>query len=322
MSTSRTVSSEAPQYEEFYDFRQSPFTLAPDPRFLYRSPSHEDAINALLRAIAHGKGVAVLSGDIGTGKTTVCRTVLERLGPTWFSALVLNPFLSLEELLREVLLDFGVLSRDAVRRGDLTGVSRQALLRALHTFLDSLASLGARAVVVIDEAQHVGPGVVDELTALASPHTGQAPLLQLVLVGQLGLLDRLRASEQHAPDRAVWLRAVLQPLTRTQVEAYIEHRLALAVGPTPVAFDRRALDLVHESTAGVPRLINRLCDRALLVGAGLGLHTITRDTVATAARSVGLDARSPLRAWWSRVPGWVRIVAAGVLLVGFILVWT
>src|SRR6187551_1387130 len=112
------------QYEEFYGFAQSPFTLAPDPRFLYPSPSHEEAIRQLLQTIKRREGVAVLSGDIGTGKTTVCRTVLEQLDMTLFTSLVLNPFLSGEELLREILLDFGVISREAVRSGRIMAASR------------------------------------------------------------------------------------------------------------------------------------------------------------------------------------------------------
>jgi general secretion pathway protein A len=123
------------QYEEFYGFVQSPFTLAPDPRFLYPSPSHEEAIRLLLQTIERREGVAVISGDIGTGKTTVCRTVLEQLDMKLFTSLVLNPFLSGEELLREILLDFGVVSRAAVRSGRIMAASRHELIATLHEFL-------------------------------------------------------------------------------------------------------------------------------------------------------------------------------------------
>jgi len=120
-------SRERPQYEDFYGFVQSPFTLAPDPRFLYLSPSHDAALQLLLQAIDRKEGIVVLAGDIGTGKTTVCRSVLERLDMTCFTSLLLNPFLSVEELLREILLDFGVVSREAVRSGRISAATKHDL---------------------------------------------------------------------------------------------------------------------------------------------------------------------------------------------------
>src|SRR3982751_3438426 len=129
---------DAPMYEEYYGFAQSPFTLAPDPRFLYRSVSHEEAINSLVQAIRRKEGFIVLTGEIGTGKTTIARSLLERSEPTTFTSLILNPFLSVEELLREVLLDFGVVSRDAVRGGRIASASRHELVSTLHDFLRTL----------------------------------------------------------------------------------------------------------------------------------------------------------------------------------------
>ena len=146
LAVTTQVTRGAQQYEEFYGFAQSPFTLAPDPRFLYPSPSHEEAIRQLLQTIKRREGVAVLSGDIGTGKTTVCRTVLEQLDMKLFTSLVLNPFLSGEELLREILLDFGVVSREAVRSGRITTASRHELIATLHEFLTSLVPIGASGV--------------------------------------------------------------------------------------------------------------------------------------------------------------------------------
>ena len=125
-------------YEEFYGFVQSPFTLAPDPRFLYLSESHDEAIQLLLQAIRRKEGFIVLTGDIGTGKTTVCRALLEQLDMTTFTSLVLNPFLSVEELLREILLDFGVVSREAVRSGRIAAATKHELVSTLHEFLLSL----------------------------------------------------------------------------------------------------------------------------------------------------------------------------------------
>ena len=307
MSTSGTASPEVPQYEEFYGFLQSPFTLAPDPRFLYRSPSHEDAIRRLLLAIDQRAGMAVLSGDIGTGKTTVCRAVLERLDATRFTSLVLNPFLSVDELLREILLDFGVVSREAVRTGRVSAAGRQALAGALRDFLASLVPLGGSGVLIIDEAQHLSPQVLEELHVLSDLRADGARLLQVVLVGQLSLLDLLEQAEQRHLDHTVVLTVVLQPLTRPDVDAYVGHRLGVGGGASPVTFDGPALDAVHASTLGVPRLINLLCDRTLMVGASRGLYTMTADLVADAARSLGLDIRPTNRRWWTRIIfAWTR----------------
>ena len=145
--------------------------------------------------------MAVLSGDIGTGKTTVCRTVLEQLDMKLFTSLVLNPFLSGEELLREILLDFGVVSREAVRSGRVIAASRHELISTLQEFLTSLVPIGASGVLIIDEAQHLSPQVLEEIRVLSNLETNQSKLLQIVLVGQLNLLDLLRQPEQRQLDQ-------------------------------------------------------------------------------------------------------------------------
>src|SRR5262249_41611901 len=133
-------------YEEFYGFVQPPFTLTPDPRFLYRSESHEEAITLLLQALRRREGFIVLTGDIGTGKTTICRALLQQLDASTFTSLLLNPFLSVEELLREALLDFGVLSREAIRQGRVASASTHELVSTLHDFLLSLVPIRGSAV--------------------------------------------------------------------------------------------------------------------------------------------------------------------------------
>ncbi len=291
------------QYEEFYGFAQSPFTLAPDPRFLYPSPSHEEAIRLLLQTIRRREGVAVLSGDIGTGKTTVCRTVLERLDMTLFTSLVLNPFLSGDELLREILLDFGVVSREAVRSGRVMGASRHDLIAALHEFLTTLVPIGASGVLIIDEAQHLSPQVLEEIRILSNLETNHTKLLQIVLVGQLNLLDVLKHPDQRQLDQRVALRAVLAPLGRLELEAYVMHRMSVAGEMSQVAFDDAALDLLHKASSGVPRLINLICDRALMAGAQADTRVITGAMVNTAVISLGLQPpRRPSRFSWPALP--------------------
>jgi general secretion pathway protein A len=306
------------QYEEFYGFVQSPFTLAPDPRFLYKSPSHDVALNQLLQAITRQEGVIVLTGDIGTGKTTVCRTVLERLDMTTFTSLVLNPFLSVEELLIEVLLDFGVISRDVVRSGRAAAATRHELITTLHEFLVSLTPIGGKGVLIIDEAQHLSPQVLEELRVLSNLETNHSKLLQIVLVGQLNLLTVLAAPEQRRLDQRISLRTVLSPLSRADVEGYVAHRLSVSHGSSSVSFDAGALDLLHSSSDGVPRVINLLCDRALMFGARFGLRIITPDIVAEAARALGYRPPGSRAPAWLRSPRWVAAAVTALLMLGAI----
>jgi general secretion pathway protein A len=310
------------QYEEFYGFVQSPFTLAPDPRFLYLSPSHQDALQLLLQAINRKEGIVVLTGDIGTGKTTLCRTVLERLDMSSFTSLVLNPFLSVEELLREVLLDFGVVSREAVRSGRVAAASKHELVTTLHEFLLSLTPIGGKGVLIIDEAQHLSTDVLEELRVLSNLETNESKLLQIVLVGQLNLLTTLGSEANRRFDQRVSLRAVLSPLTRSDVEGYIAHRLAISHGSSSVSFDGPALDHLHAASAGVPRVINLLCDRALMMGARFGLRVITADIIAEAIQLLGIRVSSPsARAWvarWFRSRRWLALAVAALLVISLL----
>lgn len=276
-------------YEEYYGFVQPPFNLTPDPRFLYRSASHDLALQQLLQAIRRHEGFIILTGDIGTGKTTLCRTLLEQLDRSTFTALILNPFLSVEELLREALLSFGVVSRDALRSGRLATASKHELVRTLHDFLLSLVPIGATAVLIIDEAQHLSADVLEEIRILSNLETDRQKLLQIIIVGQLNLLDVLRSAKLRQLDQRISIRCSLQPLTRDEVEAYITHRLAVARGTTPVTFSLRALDVVHQLSGGVPRLINLICDRALMAGREALTLTIDDGLVGKAARTLGLE---------------------------------
>ena len=305
-ATVSLTSRERPQYEDFYGFVQSPFTLAPDPRFLYLSPSHDAALQLLLQTIDRKEGIVVLAGDIGTGKTTVCRSVLERLDMTCFTSLLLNPFLSVEELLREILLDFGVVSREAVRSGRISAATKHDLVSTLHEFLVSLIPIGGSGVLIIDEAQHLSPPVLEELRVLSNLETNNQKLLQIVLVGQLNLLDALKSPHVKKLDQRISMRAILHPLTRTDIEAYIGHRLSVAHGSSSITFDSSALDAIYAISKGIPRVINLLCDRSLMIGASFGLRTIPVDVVAEAAAALGLrTARVTAGVWTDRI--WRRV---------------
>ena len=294
-------------YESFYGLSQSPFTLTPDPRFLYLSASHDEAIRRLLQSLRRRERFIVLSGDIGTGKTTLCRALLGRLDPATFSSLVLNPFLSVDDLLRQVLLDYGVVSAEGARGDRFAAAPRSELTRTLVAFLDTLGDIDGRAVLILDEAQHLSPGVLEELRVISGLERENGAPLQVVLVGQPNLLDVLAAADLRQLDQRISLKAMLQPLGRDDVEPYISHRLTVAGDSVSVLFEPAAIRRVHAISGGVPRVINLLCDRALMAGAEAGVHEITPEIVERAAGEVML--RRPDR---RAAPG-TRRRAKGVL---------
>ena len=237
---------------------------------------------------AAAKGFVVITGDIGTGKTTLCRALLEQVDRRTFTALVLNPFLSEEDLLRLILQEFGVVSRDEIKRGRLAGVSKQELIETLNEFLLSLQPLRAQALLIIDEAQNLPLQVLEQIRILSNLETEKEKLLQIVLVGQSNLKDVLQKPELRQLDQRVSIRYDLKPLSKEETCAYVQHRLSVAGGGAAVSFAPKALARVHRYTAGIPRLINLLCDRALL--SGYSAHT--NKIVAGVRRDRGGVARA------------------------------
>jgi general secretion pathway protein A len=287
-------------YEAFYGLSEKPFSLTPDPTYFYRSPSHSHALDLITRGIRQREGVIAITGISGAGKTTLCRTVLESLDRDTVAALVLNPYLSDEDLLRLILQDFGVISRDEVRRGRLSDAGTAELMRTLHEFLRSLVPLGARALLMVDEAQKLTLPVLGQIRRLACLGATDT-LLQIVLVGQLGLRDSLRSAELRELDRRVTVRYRLSPLTTDETAAYVAHRMTIA-GDRASTFTRRALQRVHRAAAGNPRLINLLCDRTLMTSFAARAHHADTEHVSAAARVLGLErAGRPMLSWFRRV---------------------
>ena len=313
--TIRATGAASQTYEEYYGLGQSPFSLAPDPHFLYPSASHEDAIRQLVDAARRNEGVVVLTGDVGTGKTTIARALLTRLDKTSFASLVLNPFLSVDELLREILLDFGVISRDDVRTGRAVAASRHELTSTLHDFLLSLQPIGGHGVLIIDEAQHLPSDVLEQIRFISTAESNPAQLLQVILIGQATLLDALAQDHMRQLDSRVSVRALLEPLSRDDVDAYVSHRLSVAGNSGGVRFDSGAIDAITSASGGLPRLINLLCDRALMEGAQAEARTIDAAIVRQAGSVLGMTApkaASRSTPWpWHRV---LWIVAALLVL--------
>ena len=250
-------------YEPYYGLKEKAFSLSTDPRFLYKSGSHAPVFHELLAAIRRREGLIVLTGDIGTGKTTLCRAVIGHLDRKTFATFVPDPFVSREDLLKMLLVDFGVVSVDEVRRGRLRGASRVELSYPLYEFLKSLGPLDAFAVVVIDEAQNLALPLLEEIRILSDLEDARK-LLQVVLVGQPEFRSQLKLPRLRQVDQRVSVRCELQPLSRDGAANYVAHRLSTAGGSSDrVAFEPASMDLIFEASGGVPRVINLICDRAL-----------------------------------------------------------
>src|SRR6476620_256328 len=262
-------------YETYYGFSEKPFSLTPDPKYRYRSQSHGTAFDLLQYAVRRREGFVVVTGDIGTGKTTLCRALLEGIDRNTFTALVLNPFMSEEDLLKRILQDFGVISRDDVKRGQLAHVTKQELIDALYEFLLGLLPLRASAVLIIDEAQNLPMAVLEQIRILSNLETDKDKLLQILLVGQLNLNPILKAPQMRQLDQRVSIRYQLRPLSRDEVAAYVAHRLNVAGGSAAVTFHPKALDMVHRRASGIPRLVNLVCDRALLAAYSARTNKVT-----------------------------------------------
>ena len=273
-------------YEEYFGFAEKPFGMTPDPRYLYQSECHRSALKVLQYAIRRREGLMLVTGDTGTGKTTLCRALLERSNRDTFASLVLNPFLSHSELLRRILVDFGVVSRSEVRTGRLAEVGAQELLDTLRDFLLSLLPLGATALVVIDEAQNLPPAALEQIRMLSNLETDREKLLQIVLVGHLSLQERLRHPKLRQLDQRVSIRHRLDRITRDELVGYVSHRLSTAGAATVVRFTPRSLDVVHRNSGGVPRLVNQLCDRALLGAYASRTTRVSPELVQQAAESL------------------------------------
>lgn len=275
-----------PIYEAFYGLNDQPFAITTDPKFFYFSGSHQHAYSELLNGLRRREGLLLVTGETGTGKTTLCRAVLESLGSRTFSAMILNPYMSGPEVFRVVLRDFGLVSHEEIRRGALATADVPQLVDAIEGFLKSLLTLESHAVIVLDEAQSLAPQVLDQIRLLTALEKDNRRMVQIVLCGQPTLLNTLKTEPMYALNERITRRVTLAPLAAEEVEVYIEHRIAVAGGAKAVSFAPGATRVVAELAHGLPRRINVLCDRALQEGRIEGASVITPDLVKRAARAV------------------------------------
>lgn len=251
------TSEEMALYLDYYNLREEPFSITPDPRFLFFSAKHQEAFNHLLFGIHQRKGFIELTGEVGAGKTTICRKLLEELGDKYRTALILNPCLSAHQLLKTIVREFGLKPR---------GIDRVAYLEALNAFVLAEVNAGHDIVLIIDEAQDLSDELLEQVRLLSNLETDHQKLMQIVLMGQPELRDKLAQPKLRQLRQRITVRYHLQPLTQDETATYVQHRLAQAGANGRPRFDDSAIRQVHKYSGGIPRLINAVCDKALLAG--------------------------------------------------------
>ncbi len=244
-------------YEKYYGLTDRPFNTTPDSRFFFASSKHEEALNCLLLAISERNGFVVITGEIGSGKTTVCRTLINKLDATTKIALVLNTHLGKKELITTILEDLGI---------EYRSTSKTHLIAALNKYLLEQASKDVNVVLIIDEAQNLAPSVLEEVRMLSNLETEREKLIQIVLMGQPELRKKLAMPKLEQFRQRIVLHYHLEPLTRGETGEYIRHRLNKAGNKGADIFEESAIEAVYEYSKGVPRLINIACHHALIEG--------------------------------------------------------
>lgn len=302
-------------YTQRFGLTSEPFSIAPDPRFLFMSERHREALAHLLYGVTAGGGFVLLTGDVGAGKTTVCRCFLGQLPAGCEVACIFNPKLSVRELLQTVCHEFGITAPEL-------GTVKQ-YVDPLNERLLAAHAAGRHSVLVIDEAQNLAPEVLEQLRLLTNLETDTRKLLQIVLIGQPELRAMLAAPGMEQLAQRVIARYHLEPLSEPETAAYVRHRLAVAGLQGPMPFDDALLRRIHRHTRGVPRRINLLCDRALLGAYAQGRSAVSASTLEQAAREVvGAAKDDSRRAGKLRAaPVAAAAAAGGVLALAAVLGW-
>jgi general secretion pathway protein A len=297
-------------YTEFFGLTEKPFALAPDPRYLFLAEPHREALAHLLYGIEQGEGFIEVIGQVGTGKTTLCRALLGRIGDAAEIAFVFNPSPSEIELLASICRELGL---PTVAR------SRTDLIDELNRFLLAKNAQGRKVLLVIDEAQNLDPGVLEQVRLLSNLETEREKLLQIVLIGQPELEESLSRPELRQLRQRITVRWRLRTFRRAEVAAYLDHRLEVAGLVEPDVFTRGAVRVIHRASSGTPRLINAIADRSLLAAYTQGRRRVTARMAKRAAAE--LPASAPAGAWAAttglRVGVAFGLVALGIAI-GFV----
>jgi len=297
-------------YTAFYGLREKPFALSPDPRFLFLAESHREALAHLLYGIEQGEGFIAITGEVGTGKTTLCRTLLGRLGADTEVAFLFNPKLSALELLQSIHVELGLPG---------TATSWRVLVEELNRFLVARKEEGKRVLLIIDEAQNLEADTLEQIRLLSNLETETSKLIQIVLLGQPELDEKLDAPELRQLRQRITVRWRLGALDAPETAEYVRHRLRIAAGGVRDFVSDTALRELRRVSGGIPRLVNVLCDRSLLAGYGAGARAIGPDLIQHAARELqlapgGAPRRTPAQVERARRLPMVAAAAAMIVL--------
>ena len=265
-------------YKEYFGFEEMPFSIAPDPRYLYMSDQHREALAHLLYGFNSDGGFVLLTGNVGTGKTTICRCLLEQIPEKTSIAFIINPKLTVDELLAVICDEFGITYPGGNK-------SIKIFIDNINTYLLEAHAKGQRAVLIIDEAQNLSADVLEQLRLLTNLETNQVKLLQIILMGQPELRDKLSRPDLLQLSQRIIARYHLGALSKKEVASYVSHRLTVA-GVKDRIFSDAAIAKLYKFSGGVPRLINVICDRALLGVFAHGKKRVTRSVIKKAASEV------------------------------------
>jgi len=267
-------------YASYFGLKENPFNLSPDPKYLFMSHQHREALNYLIYGITERKGFIVITGGIGTGKTTICRSFLAGLDGSVESALIFNAAMTEVELLETINQEFHIPMNPREK-------SKKHCIDALNGFLLKSYGEGRNVVLLIDEAQNLSQAMLEQLRLLSNLETERDKLIQMVLVGQPELQDLLMSPSLRQLNERITVRYDLSPLDWKNIELYIRHRLAVAGGGETVAFSRSACGLIYRYSMGIPRRINAICDRAMLIAYTRERADINRGIVREAIHDIG-----------------------------------
>lgn len=274
-------------YKKYYGLREKPFEITPDPKFLYLSEDHKEALAYITYAVREKKGFTVITGEVGTGKTILIQTLLSSLNGNTRTAFLFNPRLSSTDFLRYICEDLGLKGRKS---------SKGQYLTQLHNFLMTCYSRNENVVLIIDEAQNLDSKLLEEVRLLTNLETPTSKLLQVILMGQPELDDILNHPQFRQLKQRVILRYHLQPLNKEETKEYIKKRLKIAGAVDPYLFSPKALNKIYKYSKGIPRLINVVCDNALLTGYAYDQKVIDESVIREVIKDLeGLSLRKKRR---------------------------
>jgi len=297
-------------YKQFFGFRERPFRLVPNPDYLYLSKSHEEALGHLNYAVSQGEGFVEITGEVGTGKTTLCRMFLENLDSNTEAAFIFNPKLDSIQLLKEINQEFDISS---------DGTSTRDLIETLNSFLMEKRKDGKNVILLIDEAQNLTEDVLEQLRLLSNLETTTSKLIQIILVGQPELGDMLDSHELRQLSQRITLRCHLRPLTLKETKEYIRHRIRIASHKPGAKFTGAGFRRIYHYSSGIPRLINIICDRALLTGFTLNRQKISGKIIRASVKELQGGRQDKTIIGFNRSKSAVLLVSLVLILLMIIL---